>query len=47
MDTLLKLHIQDPSGTTLKDHLDEADSGLDSQDQVLLDAICMLKNSLH
>lgn len=31
MDILLKLHKQDPSGATLRDHLDEVDSG---QDQI-------------
>ncbi|KAG0380276.1 hypothetical protein BGX24_009287 [Mortierella sp. AD032] len=34
MDTLLKLHIQDPSGATLRDHLDNVDSGFEAQDQL-------------
>ncbi|KAF9130739.1 hypothetical protein BGW39_002740 [Mortierella sp. 14UC] len=33
MDALLKLHTQDPSGTALRDHLDDIDSGLEAQDQ--------------
>ncbi|KAF9096291.1 hypothetical protein BGX29_008636 [Mortierella sp. GBA35] len=33
MDTILKLHTQDPSGAALRDYLDEADTSLESQDQ--------------